>query len=333
MTETPYKPSVFEIMQAHTTCAILSSLEEIGVATKLAADGICPADLGSNEFLANAALPYLSQRSIVQKNGELYHLTSYGRELYDKRGYLTWLSGGYGEALHNFGELLTGQKEFGKDIERNVRWVAVGTALASQRDIRPHVEKILGEIDFTCVSDIGCGNAHLLIDVTREANCDGVGIDISSDACHEARQEVEKAGFADRIEIVQADGRDPQTLPDLEKVDLVMTFFFLHEVLEEGYETLVSYLTALNAKLPAGAYFLTAEIAPPETDPAANEQLTPEYSLTQALMKQTLMDETGWEKAFMESGFERPRVVYPDMPEARLYLARKPLHSQQGANA
>ena len=320
----PTDPRVFDYMRGYVISSIFASLEQIGVLADLADFGLRPEDVGKNNFLADAALRYLAQRGAVRPEGELYRLTDFGRRLYEARGYLVWLWGGYGEALHRFGDLLAGPSRFGVDVDRDVRWVAVGTALMGQKDLVPQVMEVIREIEFERVADIGCGNAHFLIALCRAVGRAGLGVDISPDACAEASREVARAGLTDRIEIVQADARDPGTVRGLEQVQLVVTFFFLHEVLEHGYGVLVDYLGQLRRRLPAGARMLTAEVCPPQCDQDTHELGSLEYTLTQAFMNQTLLSEDGWRRAFTEAGFEVERIVRPDLPETRIYLARKP---------
>ena len=315
---------VFDYMQGHVVTSVIAALETAGALDRLAADGVTVADLGGNEFLARAALRYLAQRDIVRAEGERYLFTELGRELYDSRGYLVWLGGGYGEPLARLGDLIAGSQHFGVEVDRNVRWVAVGTAEAGQRDLRPEVLALLREIQFDRVVDIGCGNGHFLISLCELMGASGIGVDISPDACAEAVDEVSGAGLLDRIQIVQADARDVSAIPDLETVQLVVTFFFLHEVLEAGYQVLVDYLRALAQRLPAGAHLITAEIAPPRADHGTGELIAPEYAMTQALMEQRLFDERQWRQVFTEAGFEIQRFVRPNLPEGQLILARKP---------
>jgi SAM-dependent methyltransferase len=314
---------VFDIMRGHVISTVFASLEMNGVLADLAAKGLRAGDVGENHFLTEATLRYLAQRGVVRTDGDVYRLTDFGKELYEERGYLVWLSGGYGEALHRFGDLLSGRRRFRTDIDRDVRWVAVGSALVGQKDLVPEVMEVLREIEFDRVADLGCGNGHFLIGVCRAVGGEGIGVDISRDACAEARQEVARAGLDDRITIVQADARDPGNIAGLDGVQLVVTFFFLHEVLEAGHDVLVDYLGQLAGRLPSRAYLLTAEITPPEREHNAPELLSPEYVLTQAFMTQDLLGEEGWRQAFTESGFQVRRVVRPNLPGARIILAQK----------
>ncbi|MFC6879170.1 MULTISPECIES: SAM-dependent methyltransferase [Actinomadura] len=314
---------VFDYMEGYVVCAVYSGLERIGKLDRFAEHGLTADDLGSNAFLTEATLRYLSQRGLAREEGGVHRPTDLGRELYADRGYLNWLSGGYGEPLHAFGDLLTGAATFGEQVDRDVRWVAVGTALAGGKDLRPYVMDLLNRIEFSRAADLGCGNGHLLISLCRATGGNGVGIDISADACAEAREEVRRAGMEDRIDIVHADARDPWGVPELEDVQLAMMFFFLHEVLELGYAVLVDYLRQLHARLPRGARALAAEISPPRVAFETPELVSPEYTLTQAFMSQRLLNEDEWRAVWEEAGFEMEKIVPTDLPETHLYLARK----------
>ncbi|MFI6044197.1 SAM-dependent methyltransferase [Nocardia sp. NPDC051321] len=316
---------VFDYMQGYLMCSLFAALESAGVLDDLAATGLRPSEVGSNKFLTTATFEYLAQRGVVSTDdGDRYRLTEFGRAVHADRGYLVWLTGGYGEALTAFADLLTDKQTFGKDIDRNVRWVAVGSAIIGKQDLWPHVADVVREFEFHHIADLGCGNGHYLISLCHEVGVAGMGVDISPDACAEAEREVSKAGLSDRIRIIEADAGNLKAVPGIDDIDLVITFFFLHEVLEHGYDVLVAYLRQIQESLPKGAHMLTAEVGPPEFDKDSPELFTPEYALTQALMEQKLLDEDGWRRAFTDAGFEVRQVIRPELPEARIILAKKP---------
>jgi SAM-dependent methyltransferase len=323
MNNTRTRASVFDYMQGYTLCTVISELESLGVLDELATSGVRAGGCGANSFLSEATLRYLAEREVVDSDGDVYRLTDFGRSIYADRGYLVWLSGGYGDAMNTFGDLLDGKRRFGQDVDRDLRWVAVGSAIVGQKDLWPYVVELAREFEFKCIADLGCGNAHYLISLCRAVGAEGIGVDISPASCKEAEQEVTNAGLGDRITIIEADAGDLKKVPGIEKVDLVFTFFFLHEVLEHGYEVLVAYLRQIQESLPSGAHMLTAEVAPPGSGDIGVELFAPEYALTQALMEQRLLDETGWTGAFTDAGFEVVEVVKPDLPEGRIILACK----------
>ncbi|WP_413802471.1 SAM-dependent methyltransferase [Streptomyces iranensis] len=325
MTQHTADRPVFDYMRGYVTCAVLASLEKLGVLDKLADGGLTGQEVAEQyeDFLADATLRYLTQRGVLHVEKERYTLTELGQDLYAERGYLLWLAGGYGESLNSLDTILNGKHTFGADVDRDVRWVAVGSALIGEADLREQVMAILGRIEFDTIADIGCGNGHFLIDLCRATDARGVGYDISPASCAEATGEVAKAGLGDRITIVEADATDVGNVPRLGDVQLVMAFFFMHEVLEHGRDVLVDYLTQMCRRLPEGAYILTAEIAPPEQDEDTAEYFSPEYVYTQALMKQNMMTGEQWGNAFTQAGFTVEQIVPGRLPGSRLILVRK----------
>jgi SAM-dependent methyltransferase len=323
MSKVRTQTSVFDYMQGYMICTVIGKLEALGVLGKLATHGLRSSECGSNSFLSEATFRYLAERDIVRLEGDCYRFTDFGRSIYADRGYLLWLAEGYGAAMNVFGGLLTGECRFGHDVDRDVRAVAVGSAIMGQKDLRPYVLELIRRFEFKRIADLGCGNAHFLISLCQTVDAKGIGVDISPAACREAEREVAKAGLGSRIAIVEADAGNLKEVPGIDNVDLVFTFFFLHEVLEHGFDVLVAYLRRIQESLSSGAHMLTAEILPPCCEDDGVELFTPEYALTQALMKQRLLDEEGWCRAFTEAGFEVVQIVIPDLPEGRIILARK----------
>jgi SAM-dependent methyltransferase len=323
MSEVRTRESVFDYMQGYMICTVIAKLESLGMLGELATNGLRPGQCGSNEFLSGATLRYLAERNIIQLEGDRYQLTDFGRSIYADRGFLLWLADGYGAAMNVFGDLLSDERKFGEDVHRDVRAVAVGSAIMGQKDLLPYVLELVRRFEFKRIADLGCGNAHYLISLCRMVDAHGIGVDISPAACREAEREVAQSDLGDRITIVQADAGNLKEVRGIDSVDLVLAFFFLHEVFEHGYDVLVAYLRQIQQSLASGAHILIAEIAPPGHEDDGVELFAPEYALTQALMEQRLLDEEGWRRAFTDAGFEVVQVVVPDLPEGRIILARK----------
>src|SRR5581483_4302622 len=94
---------VFDLLQDFTLTTVLSSLEIAGLLSKLEG-GVAKAELvahsSSNTMLANAIWEYLVQRGVLYEEAGVLHFTALGDTLYHDKGYLVWLSGGYGHVLH-----------------------------------------------------------------------------------------------------------------------------------------------------------------------------------------------------------------------------------------
>nr|WP_240979961.1 class I SAM-dependent methyltransferase [Streptomyces sp. HNM0574] len=181
----------------------------------------------------------------------------------------------------------------------------------------------MSDLEFSRVADIGCGNAHFLITLHDQLGCSGLGVDISPEAVEEARREIDAAGKSAHIDTVVADGSDISSIQGLEDVDLAVTFFFLHEVYEKGFDALVDYLRQLAARLPAGAHVLTAEVTATPSSTRTDDVFGPEFALVHSVMGQYLLDEDGWRRAFTEAGLTVKAMVRPAMPDGLLVLAQK----------
>jgi precorrin-6B methylase 2 len=55
------------------------------------------------------------------------------------------------------------------------------------------------------VYDLGCGDGRVVVTAAKEKGAHGVGIDIDPERINEAKENVEKAGVTDRVEIRQQD--------------------------------------------------------------------------------------------------------------------------------
>ncbi len=318
----PRRPA-FDLLQGYILCSVLASLDDAGVLDTLEERGLRVEDVGGNAQLSRDTLYYLVDRGIVAPDSGLYRLTPYGTELLADRGYVYWIAGGFGEPFWRFGQLVAGTHKYGHDIVRDGRIVAVSSADLGRDDLRPYVHSVLSRIEYKKAADFGCGNARNLIGICGIKNAEGLGVDISPEAIGEARQEVEKAGLGQSITVVEADASDAAAIPELESVDLIVGFFFMHEVLEKGLEAFVAYLQGLHRRLPVGAHILAAEVTPPERDRAGAETFTPEFTLIHALMGQGLLSEEGWRDAFVRGGFEIKETIRPNIPGGLLLLAQK----------
>ncbi|MBC3840154.1 methyltransferase domain-containing protein [Streptacidiphilus sp. 4-A2] len=318
----PRRPA-FDLLEGYIMCSVLASLDDAGTLELLAERGITIDEVGGNHQLARDTVLYLADRGVVAPDGDRYQLTHYGKELLRDKGYIYWIAGGFGEPFWRFKELVAGTHHYGHDIVRDGRIVAISSADLGLEDIKPYVHSLLSEIDYTRAADLGCGNARNLIGICGIKGAEGVGVDISPEAVAEARQEVAKAGLEGKIQIYEADASDASALPRLEEVDLLVGFFFMHEVLGQGLDAFIEFLRGVAARLPIGAHVLAAEVLPPERDRAYPEAFTPEFTLIHALMGQGLLSEEGWCDAFRKGGFEIKKTIRPNIPGGLLLLAQR----------
>lgn len=316
----------FDLFEGYAASSVLAAFEMAGLLSDLEEDGITAEAIARRDAeaaaLLGASLRYLTERGLVQGWPERSVLTDYGRHVCQDKGYLVWLVGGYGEPLRRLDGFLAGGMRYGVDYNRDGRWVAGGAALLGRKDVVPHAMRLLETIAFDRVLDLGCGNARIMLAICNRFGAQGTGIDISPEACAEAHKAVRESGLDSRVSIVQGDAANLAAIPGLGETQLVVTFFLLHEILAQGRDTLVRYLTDLSARLPDAAHLLIAEVEPP-TPSGQRERFTPEFTLVHALMGQTLLSADGWQETLAEGGFAVREVVRDDMPGGVLVLAEK----------
>lgn len=315
----------FDLFEGYAASSILAALQMSGLLAVLESDGLTRAVVADRDpdraALLRASLDYLRQRGLVGYDTDRYRLSPYGEQVCADKGYLVWLVGGYGEPLRRLDSFLGNGQRYGVDYVRDGKWVAGGAALLGGKDMVPYARELMHQFTFRRVLDLGCGNARFLINACREFGVSGVGVDISPEACADARQAVADAGLADRIEIAQTDASALAEIDALPRTDLVVTFFLLHEILAHGLDVLVEYLGDLRRRLPAGAHLLTAEVEPPVDQPDT-QRFTPEFTYVHALMRQTLLSADDWANALQDGGFTVQQVRGNDMPGGVLLLAQ-----------
>lgn len=97
------------------------------------------------------------------------------------------------------------------------------------------------------VADIGCGDGRLVIGAAAATGCRAVGIEYSPHLVATARRAVDEAGLADRVRIVEGDGRT------LDVGEVTVVLLFLPMVVA------VDLVPDLLARLPPGARLVVHE--------------------------------------------------------------------------
>jgi SAM-dependent methyltransferase len=317
----------FDFFEGFLITSVLAAIAMGDLLDVLVEEGLNPRTAtcgGYDTSLLEASLRYLAQRGLVTKEADgTFQLTTLGREASCDVGYLVWLSGGYGEPLRRLSSFLRGDQSYGVDSVRDGHWVAGGTAMLSRRDVLPHALELLEAPSFERVVDLGCGNARFLISVCGRYGSSGVGVDIDPVVCDAATRSIAAAGLSDQIKVVAGDAVNLDVVPELDRTQLVVTFFLLHEISSRSRETLVEFLRDLASRLPAGAHLLTGEMAPAREHEAIRDRFGPEFTFVHALMRQWLLTEEEWRSALAEGGFEVRRLDPMKQPGGFAILAQK----------
>jgi SAM-dependent methyltransferase len=257
---------------------------------------------------------HLARRRVLERcqgGGARYRLGPVGHELIGAGwyAYIVYYVGGYGGVLSSMSALADGSSRYGEDVVRDTEYVAKGTEMMSLTRHHASYGVVLDRAEQLAprrVADVGCGSASFLAQLVERCRCDsGVGIDLSLPVCHMARENVKKAGLADRIEIVRCDMRDVLAeRPDLAgSFDVVTAMMVLHESLFGGEERTVELLRTLCGLLaPERGALLVLDKQTDVLDLGEAPAYLTEYKLAHDITKQDLCSADRWRELVEASG-------------------------------
>jgi SAM-dependent methyltransferase len=131
-----------------------------------------------------------------------------------------------------------------------------------QQTSNPIIPELLQMLDVTCLLDLGCGPAHLLIEMSHlHPRFHGWGIDARTSMCRMARAQIAEAGFADRLHILEGDVRRlGELLPERsrDEIEVLHGASILNQFFHGGCAAAVAFLTELRRLFP-GRPFIVAD--------------------------------------------------------------------------
>ena len=191
--------------------AAISAAFELGMLDELRQS----ASLSVRKFAEVHDLDHLSLNGLcgVLEHAQILHLRgdtiTPGPEFPDawlNKGYFLWLVRGYGDVLRRTAELCHVSAGSTARRIRDGGWIASAGKDYGEHFVDPVLSAVLSGAGFTNAADLGCGRAGRLIEMARHhPGGHFVGVEVNPGAAAAARNAVQQAGLADRIEIVNAD--------------------------------------------------------------------------------------------------------------------------------
>lgn len=219
---------------------------------------------GVDGYLLHHVLTYLSHADrVLRKEQDRFHLTERGEWLFapGMKDALIVSIDAYGCILAELVPALKGEKRYGRDFKRRGDAVAAASLIATRPNY-PFIIDTLRRYDITCVADLGCGAAGLLVDFCRLApELRGVGVDVDPGSLAEAARTLAHTGLSDRVALIRADIGAPEELaarPELEPVQAFNCCGVLHEFFRDGDDAVVDILRRFKRLFP-GRYFFLGE--------------------------------------------------------------------------
>lgn len=258
-----------QIFNGFAASHAIQALEQMNIWDRLSnkpqsSDTLC-AELGIPGHLFRGLIRTVALVGLVEIKEGLIHLTETGQEAMNNIGYFTWGVGGYGRFLQEISEK---SSNFTTPVvcQKNGELIAKGAGRVGKTHMLPIEQEAVRDIKFNRVADIGCGDGSRLIRLMKQNDsATAVGIDINTEAVLLARAEVEKAGFANRIQIHQANILDALQAPEFKDVDLVCCFLMMHDLFAASKSHVLA-VRALRSAFPDAKDFLIADTVRQEWD-------------------------------------------------------------------
>jgi hypothetical protein len=311
---------------------VIFALDQLGIWELLDIENDMPiarlsAVTESDKGLLGHLLKAAAECGYVQRRGDEITLTCAGRQLVQMRGYFTWAVGGYQEVFGNTSEIVSGAKRFGADVHRNDAMVARGSGLNDKALMAGILEKVLADVGFRSIADLGSGTAARLCRVVAGRDgARGLAIDISEPATRLAERTIRATLLGDRVTALRTDVLDVflrhKHREMLREIDTVMSFFLLHDLLADP-GTRHDVLPSMREAFPQARTFLLADtmLRPARDNDPALPVFSVGYELAHALMGIPLHSREIYEALFAEAGLTVENVIAFGTPYSWLYVA------------
>ncbi|MBN1846192.1 MAG: methyltransferase domain-containing protein [Sedimentisphaerales bacterium] len=260
---------------------------------------------GWDEQVLAGMVEYLDGIGLLARRDEQVELTDPGRVLLAEPRGLIELLWAYEPCLANLPDMLTGRKQYGRDLQRRITYVGLGSGRLCEQLPYPVMRRmVLGQKART-VLDLGCGDLAFLAGLCRvdpEIRCHG--IDFSPEMVQFDRDQLAKNDYQGRLTVQVGDMFDLPDLPaDLPPVDCITACDTFHEYLQET-PRLLEMFRSLRARFPTAVYvigeFCLQDPAWLKKHPTASL----EHHLFHQLSNQQIGSADQWRGIFRQAGLE-----------------------------
>jgi phenylpyruvate C(3)-methyltransferase len=139
-----------------------------------------------------------------------------------------WLHRASGNLIGQLGRVAKGDRE---GTERDARAIGIASREANAAYFDPVFRRLLADIDFDVVADLGSGAGQRLIDmVLARPGTRGIGIELQPRSNENARAMITAAGCGDRVDILERDVTALEYEDSFADVDLVTCFLLGHDL-------------------------------------------------------------------------------------------------------
>ncbi len=245
------------IFNGYLASHAVHTLGECGLADSLVT-GLNPAESQGelNVKALSVLLEILCDQGMAVRFGTKYVLTSDGKQAFSSIGFFTWAIGGYSSYFSALPDIVRGTTR----PARNDADVARGCGQVDAALTRDRVHQVLASLRPGRIADLGCGDAtRLSTYLGTAASVSGVGVERSEQAAAMARRRIQQAGLAHRVDIVTADCLSDFAQGQYADVDVVTSFFLLHDLLAARSGSFAAVAASIRANFPRARHYLLAD--------------------------------------------------------------------------
>ena len=281
-----------------------------------------------------AIVEYLDGIGLLERRGEIVELSKRGRDILAEPRGLFELLWAYEPCFGAMGQLLSGEKRYGRDLSRRVTFVGIGSGRLCEQLPYPVMRRMVLANGGKTVLDLGCGDLAFLEGLCR-LEVDSVGnklptlqsgirchgIDCSEEMIRFDEQKLAASGLGDRISVQVADMFDIGELPsDLPPIDCITACDTFHEYLDEP-ERLVALLKELRERF--GATFVIGEFCLQDAGWLRRHKTASlEHHLFHRLSNQQIGSAQQWRDIFGQAGLSIVEEEVYDMIGHGYFMVR-----------
>jgi hypothetical protein len=320
-----------EAFNGYLAAQIVFALDRLGLLDELLEQGqvdirATAERISADERMLGELLRAAQTYAYVELRDGAAVVTPAGRKMAFMRGYFTWAVGGYANLFSDIAGIVSGDRQFGRDIFRDEAMVALGSGQNDRAFMAETVDAVIGKLDFTTIADLGSGISERLCRVTAaHGGVRGVGLDISGAATRLAQDAIGRAGLGRNVQALQADVLDvangTEKYPVLTEVDAVMSFFLLHDLLAAP-DTRSRVMPGLREAFPKARTFVLADtmIRPAQPADTTLPVFSAGFELAHALMGVPLHTKDTYQALFTQAGLRTRQVLPFGSPHSWLYV-------------
>jgi len=254
-------------------------------------------------YFLKAICDYLLSLNLLDLDGNMYKMKKSFRIAHSIGGYQ--FINAYYSVFENLADLLSKQKQYGVEVNRDIKYVTIGSAETEKIIPYPYAKRLIEKYKCKSVLDLGCGNGEFLIYLSDVLSEKSYGIDISNTAVQEAINNIAKHHLSERIYVFQS---DIMKLSDeiRVKADALTLLYLLHELVEQENNTgeIIKLLKSLRTFFPDSKLIVLEACKYGIPFLRKTKSFLLEHHLFHRVSKQTLLPFEDWKNIFLKSGYK-----------------------------